>query len=203
MRNKVLKNLPLRQWIEYNLKDYFEERIRFLEKNIFLTWNSLDIYIDKKSPFVLFNLYQNIYLQDHKQMEINYEKMQIISFSEKNEIGSEEALELFPPMLFCKAADEKNRRYICSGYSIYRKGITMDHPFVIWLMKNAFLLNKYYKRQFIQIIDCIMYDEATNIISVINTIRKQMISLPEHHGVDVNGFPQLSKEDFWFLKKYM
>lgn len=51
-----------------------------------------------------------------------------------------------------------------------------------------------------QIIDCIMYDEATNIISVINTIRKQMISLPEHHGVDVNGFPQLGKEDFWFGK---
>lgn len=199
-KETVLKNLPLRQWIEYNLKDYFEERIRFLEKNILLSLNRTDIHIDRNSPFVLFNLYQNIYLQDHKLMEINYEKMQIISFSEKNEIGSEEALELFPPILFCKAADEKNRRYICSAQSFWRKGITMDHPFVTWLIKNAFLLNKYYKRQFMQIIDCIMYDEATNIISVINTIRKQMISLPEHHGVDVNGFPQLGKEDFWFGK---
>lgn len=70
-------------------------------------------------------------------------------------------------------------------------------------MKNAFLLNKYYKRQFRYIIDCLWYNESQVIISVINTIRKQLMSLPEHHGVDVNGFPQLSKEDFWFMEKYM
>ena len=198
-KEMVLKNLPLRQWIEYNMKDYFEERIRFLGNSSLLSLNDAGIYINKKSYFVLFNLYQNMYLQDHKQIEINYEKKQIITFSEKKENESEEALDLFPPMLFCKAADEKNRRYLCSSGSFFRKGITMDHPFIIWLMKNAFLLNTYYKRQFIQIIDCLRYDDAPIIISVINTIRQQLMSLSEHHGVDVNGFPQLCEEDFYSI----
>ena len=48
---------------------------------------------------------------------------------------------------------------------------------------------------------CLRYGDATEIISEINTIRQQLISLPEHHGVDVNGFPQLSKDDFWFMKE--
>lgn len=203
-KKKVMKNLPLRQWIEYNLKDYFENRISYMEKSTISTIASIDnVYTDKQSNMVLFNIYQDVYLQDHEQIEINYEKGQIISFLEKKESAPEENLDLFFPILFCKAANEKNRKYLCCAYDFYRKGITMDHPFVIWLMKNAFLLNKYYKRQFRYIIDCLWYNESQVIISVINTIRKQLMSLPEHHGVDVNGFPQLSKEDFWFMEKYM
>ena len=68
-------------------------------------------------------------------------------------------------------------------------------------MKNAFLLDKYYKRQFSQIIDCIHYRDARDIISEVNGIRQQLINLPEHHGVDVNRFPQLSEEDFWYIDR--
>lgn len=39
-----------------------------------------------------------------------------------------------------------------------------------------------------------------DIISGVNDIRQQLISLSEHHGVDVNGFPQLSEEDFWYME---
>lgn len=149
----------------------------------------------------LFNLCQDAYLQEHKQMKINYEKGQTISFLkiEKNEL--KEVLNLFPPMLFCKAANDRNRKYICCADAYWRKGLTLDHPFIIWLMKNAFLLDKYYQRQFRQIIDCLRDKEAPNIISEINDIRQQLINLPEHHGVDVNGFPQLSEEDFWYIDR--
>lgn len=103
-------------------------------------------------------------------------------------------------MRFCKAANDKSRRFLCSAEPDYRKGITLDHPFMIWLMKNAILMNKYYQRQFRQIIDCLRYSMVTNIISEINAIRQQLISLPEHHGVDVYNFPQLSRDDFWYME---
>lgn len=71
---------------------------------------------------------------------------------------------------------------------------------MIWLVKNAFLLDKYYQRQFRQIIDSLRYSDARDIISGVNTIRQQLISLPEHHGVDVYNFPQLSRDDFWYME---
>lgn len=195
-------NSSFQQWLEFNLRGYFEERIHFLEKPLLTRSYEYSEYMDNDTFFC--NLYQNTYLQKHKLMEINYEKGQIISFWKKegSEEGSEleEALDLFPPMLFCKAANDKNRKYICCADVFYRKGYTLDHPFIIWLMKNAFLLDRYYQRQFRQIIDCIRHKNAPDIISEINDIRQQLISLPKHHGVDVNSFPQLSEEDFWHTK---
>lgn len=72
---------------------------------------------------------------------------------------------------------------------------------MIWLMQNGFLLNKHYQRQFAQIIFCIRCDDAKDIISEISVIRQQLISLPEHHGVDINGFPELSENDFGFMEE--
>lgn len=81
------KNLPLCQWIEYNLKDYFEERMHIFEKPILLLIRYEDIIYTDNNIFVLFNLYQDAYLQECKQMEINYEKGQTISFSEKTKLN--------------------------------------------------------------------------------------------------------------------
>lgn len=103
-------------------------------------------------------------------------------------------------MRFCKATNDRSRRYLCGAKLIYRKGLTLDHPFVIWLVKNAFSLNKYYQRQFIQIIDCLRFKLARDIICEINAICQQLISLPEQHGVDVYNFPQLSSDDFWYME---
>lgn len=30
-------------------------------------------------------------------------------------------------------------------------------------------------------------------------IREQLLAFPEHHGVDVSSFPQLSLNDFWSM----
>ena len=66
------------------------------------------------------------------------------------------------------------------------------------------LIQRFFGFIFIQIsqliIDCLRYSNATDTISQINGIRQQLISLSERHGVDVNGFPQLSKEDFWYAE---
>ena len=67
-------------------------------------------------------------------------------------------------------------------------------------MKNAVLMNKYYQRQFRQIIDCLRYGDAIVIISEVNAIRQQLSNLKEHHGVDVDNFPQLRRDDFWYME---
>ena len=198
---RKIENSSLGQWLKYTLNNYFEERICFLKDPLSLENNLHDKYIGKDSNVFLLNLYQDAYLQDHKYMEINYEEGQTISFFSQKEMKLEEALDIFPPMRFCKAANNRNRKYLCCEKPRCRKGITLDHSFIIWLMKNAFSLDKYYQRQFRQIIDCLRDKDAPDIISEINDIRQQLISLSEHHGVDVNGFPQLSEEDFWYIDR--
>ena len=94
------------------------------------------------SDTVILNRYWNAYFQDYYHMTINYEEGQSISFCEKSEIETESILDLFPPMLFCKAANDRSRQYICAEDRFWRKGITVDHPFVKWLLDNANLLIK-------------------------------------------------------------
>lgn len=199
---KKIENTPLQQWTMENLKNYFKKRIDFLKKPSFENRYICHRYIgtDDNAELLLLNMYQDAYLQEHNLMEIDYEKGQSILFFEKEKNESDEILDLFPPMRFCKAANDKSRRFLCSAEPDYRKGITLDHPFMIWLMKNAVLMNKYYQRQFRQIIDSLRYSDARDIISGVNTIRQQLISLPEHHGVDVYNFPQLSSDDFWYME---
>lgn len=197
---KKVENLSLQQWMENSMKDYFEERMSFLKESALSKRDMFNIYTQYYSDRALVNLYQDMCLQEKNRMEIDFEKGQSISFDEREQEELEEVLDLFPPMRFCEAANDKSRSYLCSAESDYRKGITIDHPFMIWFMKNAVLMNKYYQRQFRQIIDCLRYSDATVTISEVNTIRQQLISLPEHHGVDVNNFPQLSRDDFWYME---
>lgn len=188
----------LQQWLERNQKSFFEARLQFLKDSRKTgEVDAISKYVANHSDYTILNRYQDAYLQDHYQMVINYEEGQTISFQEKDAGKAEEGLDLFPPMRFCKAASDKSRRYLCGKYSTQRKGITIDHPFMIWLLENSFLLNQYYQRQFRQMIDCLGNDSAEDIIRQCNQIRQQLMSLPEHHGVDVAGFPQLGMDDFW------
>lgn len=197
---KAHENPSLQDWLECNQRDYFVQRERFLKELLQSEDDVCTEYISDYSKSNLLNLYQDVHLQEQYLMEIDYEKGQSISLSEKGEGELDETLDLFPPMRFCKAANDNSKKYLCGARTFYRKGITLDHPFMVWLVKNAFLLDKYYQRQFRQMVDCLHYGDATEIISEINTIRQQLISLQGHHGVDVNGFPQLSKDDFWYVK---
>nr|MDE6568043.1 hypothetical protein [Lachnospiraceae bacterium] len=188
----------IERWMDINQKSFFAERMQFLKEP--LKEEEADrvySYIYDDNDNVVLNKYQDAYLQDYYQMTISYEEGQTISFCEKEEIETESVLDLFPPMLFCKAASDRSRQFICDDNSSYRKGITIDHPFVIWLLENAFLLNQFFQRQFQQIVGCLLDTFGEDMVQVCNHIRQQLMSLPEHHGVDVRNFPQLSMDDFW------
>ncbi len=170
------KSRSLKEWLE--IKE--PQLDRWLQKNL------KDLFTETKRM-----------LQKKFEINENYEEGQVLSFYEKEDGKMEEAYDLFPPMMFCMAASDGSRQFICSVAPYRRRCITADHPFILWLLDHAAQLKQYYQRQFHQIASCLCDDSAEEIIRVCNKICEQLLALPNRHGIDVSSFPQLSKDDFW------
>lgn len=163
--------------------------------------------IKKDSHFSISNNYHSnrtaIYcffmalLQDKYQMKISYETGQTLLLTEKQPFDLDEVYDLFPPMMFCDAASDESRKFLCCAAHICRRGITADHPFCKWLIKNAAVLNKYFPHQFNQINNCLRNSNADEIIRVVNGIHRQFSRVSDVHGVNISSFPSLSEMDFW------
>lgn len=199
---RKLRNTKLNIWLENNLKDYFRS-IEESYKN--------PIYIDDKKSvciggclFSVLGLLEKFWmalLQDSYQMEVNYEAGQIISFAAKSSEKNEKLYDLFPPMMFCSAATKESCRFLCSENEDFRRCINVDHPYTVWLMRNADALNKYYNRQFKQIIGALLDSNSQSIVDICNGIREQLLSLSNRHGVDIVACPKLTEDDFWKPKE--
>lgn len=198
---RELRNSQIDEWMWENQKDFFIK----IKQNLHVKVDVSLIYeywISANSIDAVLYKYLMVYFQDIYQMTVCYEAGQVIYFYEKRDNEMEERYDLFPPMMFCKAASERSRQYICCEDYKERRCITYDHPFVDWVLNNSVQLNRYFQRQFQQIVDCLCKRKAEDIINQCNTIREQLISLPDHHGVDVSSIPQLSMDDFWSLEKW-
>ena len=163
--------------------------------------NKFEFSIFSYNNYIIVYKYLIAYFQEKYRMTICYENEQAVSFEEKKDNSMEETYDLFPPMMFCMAASDWSRQYICSAKPFMRRGITADHPFATWLLDNAAKLNKYYPRQFQQIVNCLCEDSAEDIAERCDYIREQMLRFPENHGVDVSAFPQLRLTGFWLMKE--
>lgn len=198
---RELRNSQIGEWMWENQKDSFikiKQNLHVKVSELLLdTYNIFAYNID-----AILHKYLMAYFQDIYQMTVCYEAGQVIYFYEKRDNEMEERYDLFPPMMFCKAASEQSRQYICCEDYEKRRCITYDHPFVDWLLNNSVQLKRYFQRQFQQIVECLCYEDAEDIINQCNTIREQLISLPDHYGVDVSSIPQLSMNDFWSLEKW-
>ena len=191
---------PCSQWILENQEDYITTIRQELEEPLKLDGvRRFSLRPQRYDDYMILVKFFAAYFQESYDMAVDYEAGQIITFSEKKENRRGDILGLFPPMMFCQAANKQSRQYICIDDAFMRQGITMDHPFIVWLLENAVQLNKYYQRQFQQIIHCLCNDAAEFIIKECNGIREQFLALPERHGVDVSAFPKLGKEDFWYF----
>lgn len=197
---RELHGTGLEYWLKRNLQDYFKRVYKELQKPIFS--EDPPFFIDEfhlDNGFALDTFFMAS-MQDTYQMRVNYEEGQIITFSDKNPEGDSQSYDLFPPMMFCNAATQLSRRYLCSESSRHRRCITADHPYAVWLLKNAAALNEYYARQFLQIVSALYNSGSVGIAITCNSVREQLLLLPEHHGVDIAACPQLSKADFWVPK---
>ena len=190
-----IKEPQLDRWLQKNLKDLFTETKRMLQKKCEIFENDFCLSCNHKRGVI--HKYLMAFFQNAYRMEVSYEEGQVLSFYEKEDGKMEEAYDLFPPMMFCMAASDGSRQFICSVAPYRRRCITADHPFILWLLDHAAQLKQYYQRQFHQIASCLCDNSAEEIIRVCNKIREQLLALPNRHGIDVSSFPQLSKDDFW------
>lgn len=198
---RKLRGTKLERWLEDNSHDYierilgkFNQPILTGDEEIFCiggTWPENDGALQ---TFFMASM------QDIYQMKVNYEGGQIITFSDKDSKEESKSYDLFPPMMFCGAATKFSRQYLCSEDSGFRRCITVDHPYAVWLLKNAVALNEYYTRQFQQIVSALRNEDSADIINICNSVREQLLSLPEHHGINMTICPQLSQADFWVLE---
>lgn len=195
---RELKDSRLDKWFRKNLDNVFLEMKQLLQSDVKDPKSDRSILsIGYFGDYMVVFKYFRGYFQDKYRMTIQYEAGQILSFYEKEEHERDEAYDLFPPMMFCLAASDESRQYICSARAIMRRGITADHPFVIWLLHHAAQLKQYYQRQFEQIVDCLCNDSAVDIIEVCSRIRGQLLDFSERHGIDMGSFPKLGMDDFW------
>lgn len=192
---REVRNSTVGQWMAQNRNECIEKALQTLkerQKSV-----STDFVISSYEGERVLDKYVMAYVQDNYSMTINYEKGQRIEFYERKKSKCENIYDNFPPMMFCKAASDESRKYICHINYAQRRGITEDHPFIEWLLNNAVPLNLYFQRQFQQMVDGLCYKDAEQIIQEYGMIREQLCSLSNHYGLDVKSMPQISINDFW------
>ena len=195
---RKLYDSKLWTWLWDNLRDYFKEIKEeyscpmfegdHTSYHIMASW----VETDGALQFLLMS-----WLQDFFEMKVNYEAGQVITFMDKSSRENYGPYDLFPPMLFCAAATQASRRFLCAGDSSLRQCINADHPYTLWLVGNAAVLNEFYKRQFEQITEALRTMNSQNIISVCNEIREELLSSPKCHNIEMSSCPPLSENDFW------
>lgn len=193
------RELPMGQWMNRNVRAYFESFTQELrERKGRAEQHALpSVMLVSPYSYQLLDKYHKAFLQDHYSMTICYEEGQVIAFREKIGEKQEEVYDIFPPMMFCRAASEQSRGYLCHADAYERRGITSDHPFAVWLLDNAIRLNQHFQRQLQQIALCLRTGDADEIMEECDAVREQLLALTDRHGVDVGTMPRLSEDDFW------
>ncbi|MDE7299791.1 MAG: ATP-binding protein, partial [Lachnospiraceae bacterium] len=129
---REIRKSSLGRWMKQNQGDYFEKR-----KNLLLKYSGVTINgkicipeMGRIHECSILDKYLMAELQDDYRMTIKFEKRQTITLHERKEAEYEKAFDIFPPMMFCEAANERSRKYLCHAEASDRKGITSDHPFI-------------------------------------------------------------------------
>lgn len=199
---RKLRDSKLRSWLWDNLRDRFEEMKEKYGNPVFegdVTSNHIGGSWPGAENVLQFFLMA--WLQDSCEMKVNYEAGQVITFTDKSPQEDDKPYDLFPPMMFCAAATQASCRFLCTRDSELRQCINADHPYALWMVKNAAALNGFYNRQFKQITEALLKMDSEDIITVCNNIREQLLSFPERHSIDINSCPPLSEADFWIPPK--
>ena len=202
---RCIHNSELGEWILQTQKNNIYKIQKFLEtssksyETLYMASSNYNIgnNVHGNNSLKIIYKFVSAYLQDVYDMKINYENKQIIVFTKKENPGNDKSFDLFPPMMFCRAGSNKSCKYLCCKLGCYRRGITLDHPFAQWLIKNALKIKSYLPRQFQQIVDSLCNDEAEKIINTVNEFRHQItkLNIPSDH--DLSSFPELATDDFW------
>lgn len=201
---RELRTSELALKVNHLSEEFFSETMRKLREGETLTGREHYFSISKKGAFItcrdVLSAYFVAFLQDFYSMTIHYDdtNLQIVSFSLKESAPQiDDRYDLFPPMLFCKAADDESRRYLCCADAYFRRAITANHPYAAWLLDHVIILNQCFPRHFQQIIHCLCNEHARDIIDKLSTIHMQLNLLAQRQEIDIGQIPTLSAADFW------
>ncbi|MBQ9493560.1 MAG: ATP-binding protein, partial [Oscillibacter sp.] len=198
---RKIRKTSLGGWIENTFQERMNSHLNnmeYFQKNVSLSYTHG--IVDQNS----LNLYFAACFQDDYQISVDYSgETPRFSVSAKPEGGQEHRYDLFPPLLFCQSGNDVSRRYL-RAYRFETAGvINASHPYMVWLLDNAEKLHKYFQRQFQQIVEsiCLSGRNPDMFISTANSVRKQLLSFKERHGIDMSKCPELSKDDFLTVLK--
>lgn len=201
---RALRQTPLGNWLSDVLKcnslspteasSLLEQMKHSISQGEF--FNEYGISLAQISGNTFNNNFILAYFQDTYELTIDYMRRQTITFSNKDQSQQTTQYDLFPPMVFCKSRDDDSRQYLCCRDVERRNGITADHPYTQWLLKNAVILNCYFNRQFKQIVSCLCNENTDLIIRTLNAIRDQLCHISKIYGMDMDSCPELTERDF-------
>lgn len=135
-------------------------------------------------------------LQDRYEISICYEKGQSLYFSDRRGPILDD-YNVFPPFPFCSAATDVSRQWLCAEDAIYRKGVTKDHPFAVWLLHYGAVLKHEYPSQFEELIIA-LEDKCGQIIQkVVTDLRKELSRFRDAGLTTIIDPPELTEFDFW------
>ena len=100
-------------------------------------------------------------------------------------------------MPFAYGETDKDSSILCPAKANCRLSITVNHPFIKWLLINAEKLHKNYPIQFEQIINALKYFDSENLITAIDQIVEQLSKISMRYGIDFSTCPKLKINDFW------
>lgn len=198
---RKLQNSSLGNWLEQTQADFFFEIKRALQEGKELRYRfSLgnNVFAYYRTPRDILCCYLMAYFQNTYEMVISYHEGQTVTFYEKTHGKFKTAYDLFPPMMFCKAATEEDRQYLCTGDPYSRCGVTENHRFAAWLLDNAELLNQYCPDYLRIIIEYLCHMDVEGILREFSRLHQQLTAMSNVH---LDDMPKLDTADFWFGTK--
>ena len=202
--------LPLSEWrkVDSQLKDWIWKTYtgtKLPELFLYEEGHHRD-EIDDISPGVILNTFFAACYQDMYTLAFSYDEETIeqeIEVLPKREEKYANNYKFFPPLMLCHPLNETSQKYLCSDNMYTRSCINVEHPFMIWLLENAEILNNSFSRQFRQIIEMLRFGdefEDDEIINVVNNIREQLLFQLNQHKIDMSKCPELSESDFYYTE---
>lgn len=200
---RSIRTPRMHAWILSLTNMLYERIVHFLREGQVLAYQAFSCTIsndaDMQDAEGICITYYYAYLQDNFNMTVSYDDAhtQAVAFTEKEPTSGSGRYDLFPPMLFCRAANDDSRRYLCCADDDYRYAITEDHPYAKWLLDHADTLSRCFPRHFQQIISSLCNRSADDIVEDCEKIREQLGRLAALQGIDLGEIPSLSAADFW------
>lgn len=193
---RKLRNTAFGQMIMQKLSSEYSMLKHSLEQPLY---QRLRINKEQRISWLLSHLgpFLKTALQDEYEITVCYENGMRFSFASKNTVYNNLSTDNYPPFLFCHAASEVSRRYLCAADVRYRDCLTADHPFSKWLLQQESSLQTSFPGLFDEILNYLFSKNVRGVIDSSIILRKFFNKLGASGKTSIPAPPVLEEDDFW------